>query len=56
MPRNVHKSIISALIMSGAIPIFVEPVIDEDLGIANHMPLDALKNKSHSIKMQKQYL
>jgi len=43
MPRNVHKSIISALIMSGAMPIFVEPVIDEDLGIANHMPLEALK-------------
>ena len=45
MPRNVHKSIISALIMSGAIPIFVEPVIDEDLGIANHMPLEALKKQ-----------
>ena len=45
MPRNVHKSIISALIMSGAMPIFVEPVIDEDLGIANHMPLESLKKQ-----------
>lgn len=43
MPRNVHKSIISALIMSGAIPVFVEPHIDPELGIANHMPLDLLK-------------
>ena len=45
MPRNVHKSIISALIMSGAVPVFVEPVIDEDLGIANHMPLESLKKQ-----------
>ena len=45
MPRNVHKSIISSLIMSGAIPIFVEPQIDQDLGIANHMPYERLEAK-----------
>ena len=45
MPRNVHKSIISSLIMSGAIPVFVEPHIDQDLGIANHMPYDTLEKK-----------
>lgn len=45
MPRNVHKSIISALIMSGAIPIFVEPQIDQDLGIANHMPYERLEKR-----------
>ena len=43
MPRNVHKSIISALIMSGAMPIFIEPMIDTTFGIANHMPLEAFK-------------
>jgi arginine decarboxylase len=43
MPRNVHKSIISALIMSGAVPIFVAPHIDPTIGIANHMPYEALK-------------
>jgi len=43
MPRNVHKSIISALITSGAIPVFVEPMIDSKSGIANHMPLEAFK-------------
>jgi arginine decarboxylase len=43
MPRNVHKSIISALIISGAIPVFVEPMIDAASGIANHMPLEAFK-------------
>ncbi|MCL2522167.1 MAG: aminotransferase class I/II-fold pyridoxal phosphate-dependent enzyme [Erysipelotrichales bacterium] len=43
MPRNVHKSIINGLILSGAIPIFVKPVMDADLGIANGMPLESVK-------------
>jgi len=35
LPRNVHKSVINALILSGAMPIFVKPDIDIELGIAN---------------------
>ena len=35
LPRNVHKSIINALILSGAVPVFVMPEIDDDLEIAN---------------------
>lgn len=41
LPRNVHKSIINALIFSGAIPIFVKPDIDHNLGIANGMSYDS---------------
>ncbi len=41
LPRNVHKSIISALIFSGAVPVFVKPDIDHNLGIANGMSYDA---------------
>jgi lysine decarboxylase len=37
IPRNVHKSAVNALILSGAIPIFIKPCIDESLGIANHV-------------------
>lgn len=37
LPRNVHKSAINALILSGAVPIFVKPYLDQELGIANHM-------------------
>ena len=37
LPRNVHKSAINALILSGAVPVFVKPAIDTELGIANHM-------------------
>ncbi len=41
LPRNVHKSIINALILSGAMPIFVHPDIDGDLGIANGVTYEA---------------
>lgn len=34
LPRNSHKSVINGLIISGAVPIFVDTVVDEDLGIA----------------------
>ncbi len=34
LPRNIHKSVVNALIITGAIPIFVNPDIDEELGVA----------------------
>lgn len=33
VPRNVHKSILSAIIFSGARPVFISPVRDRTLGI-----------------------
>ena len=35
LPRNCHKSAIGALTLSGAYPIFVTPMFDTELGIAN---------------------
>ncbi|MFH0767391.1 MAG: aminotransferase class I/II-fold pyridoxal phosphate-dependent enzyme [Bacillota bacterium] len=43
LPRNVHKSAINALILSGAIPVFIKPYIDSELGIANHMEFEDIK-------------
>jgi len=40
LPRNVHKSAINSLIVSGAIPVFVEPDYDHTLGIANAVPVE----------------
>ncbi len=34
IPRNAHKSVISSIIMSGAVPVYVEPEINSYLGIA----------------------
>jgi lysine decarboxylase len=42
LPRNVHKSIINGLILSGAVPVYVMPEIDNDLEIANQPSLRGL--------------
>lgn len=34
VPRNAHRSIIGGIILSGAIPIFIQPEVDEELGMA----------------------
>lgn len=43
MPRNVHKSAIKALILSGAIPVYIQPEIDPELGIANGITVENVK-------------
>lgn len=40
MPRNVHRSAINALILCGAVPIYVNPGIEDTLGIALGMRTD----------------
>lgn len=42
LPRNVHKSIMSALLLTGACPVFLTPEIDEDLGIAHGLTLNVV--------------
>lgn len=39
MPRNVHRSAINALVISGAKPIYVNPGTNDELGIALGMSL-----------------
>ncbi|MED1488250.1 MULTISPECIES: aminotransferase class I/II-fold pyridoxal phosphate-dependent enzyme [Bacillus] len=43
IPRNVHKSIMSAIIFSGAVPIFIHPEIDGRLGISHGITADAVE-------------
>lgn len=43
LPRNVHKSVINALIFSGAVPVFVMPQIDSQTEIANQISFDEWK-------------
>ena len=47
LPRNVHKSIVSALILSGASPIYIMPKIDSDLEIANQPTVEEYINAMH---------
>lgn len=39
LPRNVHRSVINALILCGAIPVYINPSMNDRLGIALGMTL-----------------
>lgn len=39
LPRNVHKSAINALILCGAVPVYIDPQVDRRLGIPLGMEL-----------------
>ena len=43
MPRNVHRSAINALILCGAVPVYVNPQMDETLGISLGMRVDEVR-------------
>ena len=43
LPRNVHKSVINALILCGAIPVYVKPEIHPVIGVALGMEIEAVK-------------
>lgn len=43
VPRNVHKSVLSAIIFSGAHPVFMHPEIDPAIGIAHGVSLDTVR-------------
>ncbi|MGO0062116.1 aminotransferase class I/II-fold pyridoxal phosphate-dependent enzyme [Brevibacillus fluminis] len=43
VPRNVHKSVLAAIIFAGAIPVFIHPVMDEKLGIAHGITVKAVQ-------------
>lgn len=42
VPRNVHKSVMSAIVFSGAIPVFIHPDIDTELGISHGITTDSV--------------
>ncbi len=43
MPRNVHRSSINALIVCGAVPVYVNPGVNKELGIPLGMSVEAVK-------------
>lgn len=43
MPRNVHRSAINAMILTGAIPIYVNPDVDKRLGISLGMSISQVE-------------
>jgi len=43
MPRNVHRSAINALIVGGAVPVYVDPGVNKKLGIPLGMSVEDIK-------------
>lgn len=43
LPRNVHRSVMGAMVLCGAVPVYVNPECDERLGIPLGMSLDAVE-------------
>ncbi len=43
LPRNVHKSVINGLILSGAVPVFIMPELDTQTEIVNQISFEEWK-------------
>ncbi|MDD2430325.1 MAG: aminotransferase class I/II-fold pyridoxal phosphate-dependent enzyme [Firmicutes bacterium] len=43
VPRNIHRAVVTGLILSGARPVFLNPIIDERLGIAHGVTPESVK-------------
>ena len=43
LPRNVHRSVINAMILGGAVPVYVNPEMNRDLGIALGMKISEVE-------------
>ena len=43
LPRNVHKSVINALVLNGAIPVYINPEVDRRLGISLVMEISEVE-------------
>lgn len=43
LPRNVHKSVINALVLNGAIPVYINPQVDSRLGISLGMEISEVE-------------
>jgi arginine decarboxylase len=42
VPRNVHKSVLTAIIMADAFPVFLQPELDGRLGIAHGLSVETV--------------
>lgn len=43
IPRNIHKSVLSAIIFAGARPVFISPVQDKNLGIDHGITTNSVR-------------
>ena len=44
LPRNVHRSVINALVLCGGVPVYVNPEVDCKIGISLGMQIEQVEN------------
>ncbi|MDO4275431.1 MAG: aminotransferase class V-fold PLP-dependent enzyme [Eubacteriales bacterium] len=44
LPRNVHRSVMGAMVLCGAVPVYVDPACDKRLGIPLGMRVEDVRN------------
>lgn len=44
IPRNVHKSVTGGIILSGAVPVYMQPELDKKIGIAHGVTPETVEN------------
>lgn len=44
LPRNIHKSAINGLVISGAHPVYIQPFIDKNIGVSMGSSFEEVKN------------
>ncbi|OBR94507.1 arginine decarboxylase [Clostridium ragsdalei P11] len=44
IPRNVHKSVTAGIILSGAIPVYMQPELDKTIGIAHGVTSETVED------------
>ena len=42
LPRNSHKSAINGLILCGAEPVYMNPIIDDEMGVCHNVTMESL--------------
>lgn len=43
VPRNVHRSVFGGLVLADARPVYIEPIVDEALGLAHGLSTEAVR-------------
>lgn len=47
VPRNLHKSVLNGLVLADAVPVFLQPDIEPDFGIATAMSVATVRDAIH---------
>ncbi len=55
LPRNVHKSVINALVLCGAIPVYLNPEVNAKLGISWNVTVQQVEKRWMRIRMRWQF-